>query len=464
MNSKIRWLFMLTVLWSGAVVAQPETFTLQRCIDYALENNPSLKNAAIETQISKASIGEVRATGLPQINGSVNFTHNLAIQTAFITDFISPVTYQVFLQEGLIESVPNSDGTPIPAAFGTDYTASAGVSVSQLIFDGSYFVALKASNTYKEVAAKEQVKTRIDVIEAVQKAYYAVLVSQENLELLTTNYQRLDSLLNETQALYENGFAEKIDVNRVKIEHNNIKTSLKNSTASLATTIAYLKLQMGMPIQQPMQLEGDLDEIAFEPINLNIDDYNFNNRIEYSILNTNRQLVELDRKRYAVQYIPTISANFNAGYNSGTNNFSDITDFSNSSVWFDYSNWGLTMNLPIFDGLRKSYIIQQKKLQSLQLENTQKQLENSIGLEIQQAKIDLNNAVATLETQSENRALAQEVYEITKIKYQEGIGSNLEVIEADATFKKAEIDYTNALYQALVAKIDLEKALGILEN
>lgn len=464
MNSKGRFIWLMMMVWSMTSLAQSEKYTLQQCVDYALENNPNLKNAVIETQISKANIGEVRAVGLPQINGSVNFTNNLAIQTNFITDFISPVTYQVLLQEGLIESVPNSDGTPIPAAFGTDYTASAGVAVSQLIFDGSYFVALKASNTYKEVAAKEQIKTRIDVIEAVQKAYYAVLVARENLELLTTNYQRLDSLLYETHALYENGFAEKIDVNRVKIEHNNIKTSLRNSTESLVTTIAFLKLQMGMPIQEPITLEGDLDAIAFEPIELNIEDYNYNNRIEFSILNTNRQLVELDKKRYAVQYIPTISANFNAGYNSGTNTFSDLTDFGNENVWFDYSNWGISMNLPIFDGLRKSYIIQQKKLESQQLQNTQWQLENSIGLEIQSAKIDLNNAVESLETQSENKALAEEVYDITKIKYQEGIGSNLEVIEADATYKQAEINYTNALYQALVAKIELEKALGILDN
>ncbi|MEQ9298297.1 MAG: TolC family protein [Cyclobacteriaceae bacterium] len=449
---------------TGLIGQEARTFNLEQCIEYAVENNPQLKIAELEVDISKASVGEYRSIGLPQITGDINFTQNLAIQTNFLSDFISPVTYEVLLAEGLIESIPAIDDTPIPAAFGTDYSARAGVQVSQLVFDGSYFVGLKAAATFQEVSAKEQIKTRIDVAEAVEKSYYAVLISQENLELLVTNYQRLDSLLNETQLLYDNGFAEKIDVNRIKIEYNNIQTNLKTSTESLVTIVAQLKFQMGMPVDEPLLLEGDLDQIKMEPIDADLSGFDYVKRIEYDILNTNKNLVSLDARRYKVAYMPNIMANFNAGFNSGTNNFSDITDFGNDQVWFDYSNWGLTMNIPIFDGLQKSYIIQQKKIELQQLDRNQRFLENSIDLEIMQSKINLNNNIERLNTQQENVELAKEVFDITRIKYQEGVGQNIEVIDADAAYKTAQLNYQTALYDALVARVELKKALGILMN
>ncbi len=468
MNPSItRFLLLLVMLTStvNQLLAQEvQGFDLDQCIEYAIENNPQLKIAELEVDISKASVGEYRSIGLPQINGDINFTHNLAIQTAFITDFISPVTYQVLLQEGLIENIPDLNTTPIPAAFGTDYTGRAGVSVSQLVFDGSYFVGLKAASTYQEISAKEQIKTKVDVAEAVEKAYYGVLINQETLNLIATNYQRLDSLLNETEILYENGFAEKIDVNRIKIEYNNIKTALKTNTESLATTVATLKLQMGMPVGEPIRLIGNLDEIKMEPIEMDLSDFDYKRRIEYDILNTNKRLIQLDAKRYKVAYMPNITANFNAGWNSGTNSFNDLTDFGNDQVWFDYSNWGFTMNIPIFDGLQKSYTIQQKKYQAQQLEFNEGLLQNTIDLEIMQAKINLNNSIERLNTQQENAELAREVYDITRLKYQEGIGRNLEVVDADAEYKNAQLDYQTALYDALVARTELKKALGILIN
>uniref|UniRef100_UPI004048FAAD TolC family protein n=1 Tax=Fulvivirga sp. TaxID=1931237 RepID=UPI004048FAAD len=463
---KIKHLLFFAV-WSVSFASHGQTngeFTLEQCIAYALEQNTQIKNAKLETEISKASIGEVRAIGLPQINADISFNNNIAIQTSFLGDFISPVTYGVLKQEGLIENVPTFDSPPIAAQFGTKYTALGGVSVRQLIFDGSYFVALKASNTYKEVAQKEQVKTTIDVVEAVEKGYYAVLVAQENLELLATNFYRVDSLYRETSILYENGFAEKIDVNRISIQRNNIRTDLKNAAESLATTVSFLKYSMGMPMNEPFKVIGDLSAITLETVDFDLTNFNHNSRIEFDILNTNRALVDLDIKRYQVQYIPTISASFNAGYNSGTNQFSNVTKFSDNTVWFNYSNWGLSMSIPIFDGLRKSYTIQQKKLQARQLENTQKDLQNAIDLEILKSKIGLNNSLESLKTQEENMKLAKEVFDITRIKYQEGVGSNFELIEADAAYKSAHISYSNALYSALISRIELKKALGILSN
>jgi len=439
------------------------SYTLKACIDYALSNNETIKNATFDTKIADAQVDEVLADGLPQVNGNIAFTNNTRIQITPFPDFITPQIEEVLIREGIINEEDRSSPGLIPAEFNTNFTGNTGISVSQLIFDGSFFMGLKAANSFKQLSSKEQIKTQIDIVEAVSKAYYAVLVSQENLELTTKNYNRLDSLLRETRLLYENGFAEKIDVNRVQIQFNNIRTTLKNSAESLKISLSLLKFQMGMPIEEPIQLAEELDEIKLESIEESLNDFNHKQRIEYDILETNRELAFIQMKNNRINYAPELYANFNVGWFNGANTINDFFTF-NDMTWPRYSNWGLTLSIPIFDGFRKSNLIQQNKIEVQQLNNSMGQLKNQIKMEVQTARIELNNALQQLETQKENIELTKEVYDVSKIKYQEGVGANIEVIEADADYKEAQTNYYNALYEALIARVDLEKALGILMN
>lgn len=430
-----------------------EGMTLAECLEYAFQNNETLKNAALEQKIAKADVGVTKADGLPQINGSISYSNNVAIQTQFLP--------AVFFADDPTE-VP-ADAPPVPVQFGVQHTGNAGISISQMIFDGSYFVGLKAARTYADLMQKNFNQSKVDITEQVMKAYYTVLVNEERQKLINSNFNRLDTLLNETQIMYENGFAEKIDVDRIRVQFNNAKTEKEKSNRLTEVSYLLLKFQMGMPIEQEIQLADDISSIDMKLEMEDEVDFKYTDRIDYETLQINRALVNLDLKNNRVQYLPGLTANASAGYNTGVNEFGMITDFSDQ--WFQYGFFGFSLDIPIFDGLRKYHNIQKNQLQLQQLENQTRQLENNIDLEIVQAKVNLQNNVETLEVQRENLELARNVYDVAKIKYQEGVGSNLEVITAEDELQTAETNYFSALYDALIAKVDLERALGdLLEN
>lgn len=435
-------------------------FSLSECIDYALKHNNMIANASLEENISETTIGETRAEGLPQLNGSINYSFNPAVQQQVIPNFLAPAIYQVLEEEELATMPNGGDFGEIPVGFGTANTGRADLILTQLIFKGSYFVGLQAAKTYRELARKSHISTKIDVVESVTKAYYTVLVNKERVSLMDANYGRLDTLLNETRAMYENGFAEKIDVDRIQVNFNNIKTQRLAANRILKLSYLLLKYQMGMPIGEDFDIEGDLSEIDFDFSFEAINNFNYNNRIQFSQLQTNKALVQLDLRNNKVQYFPDLSGFVNYGYTMGTNSAEDIFDFN--KTWYKYASLGLNLNIPLFDGLRKSYKIQKNKIQMLQLEKQEQELKNSIDLEIRQYQIALQNSIENLEAQQENMELAKGIFDATTIKYQEGIGSNLEVVEAETAYKEAETNYFSALYDALIAKVDLEKALGIL--
>ncbi|WP_226388964.1 TolC family protein [Penaeicola halotolerans] len=447
---KSRWVLGALLFFAVAgVQAQQKPMTLEECVTYALSNNINVQNAQLETLASKATVGETRAQGLPQISATIDFTRNLLIP-------------RVFLPANIFDpSAP--EGETAAAKFGVDYQGNMVVSVSQLIFDGSYFVGLRAAATYRELADWDKVRTEIETIETVRKAYYSVLVNEERLELLNKNVSRLDTLLKETKAMYANGFAEKIDVSRIQVQYNNIKVERDNVAELQGISIQLLKLQMGMPLVEEIQLVGSLSDFIGE-IDYAIDataEVNYNDRVEYKLNATNLELADLDLKNNQVQYMPKLNAFGNWGRNTGTDDFSRL--WQNDS-WFSNSAVGLSLNIPIFDGLAKSYRVQKNRIQINQLENQRRFLEDNIQLEIRQARQSLKNSLAKLEAQKENRDLANEVFRVTKAKYQQGVGSNFELVEAETSLKEAETNYFAAIYDALIAQVELEKALGTLNQ
>lgn len=433
------WSLSLLALVSNA--QEIRQLSLQQAIEYALEHNPAVVNAKLDEEISDGKVSETIATGMPQINGGIDITNNFELPTSFLP--------------GEIVGSPEPE---VPVQFGTKYSGSATLSFSQMIFNGSFFVGLDGAKTYKKLYTKELAKTKIDIAEMVAKSYYAVLVSELRLELIERNYERLDTLLQETTQMYESGFAEKIDVSRSKVQFNNIEVQKKNSEQSLQITLANLNYQLGLPITEKLELTDELDIAMFE------DDaeggFAYSDRIEYSILQTNQELAFLDKKLNNVKYLPSLDLYATLGANLGTGVTANIFDITNE--WYGFGLIGVRMKIPIFDGLQKHYINQQKKLKINQIENNFDQLERSMDLEIRDNKVKLDNAVAVLNSQQENMDISKEVYDVTKEKYQEGIGSNLEVINADADYKEAQTNFFVALYNALVAKIDYKKSIGKL--
>lgn len=438
---------VLTLLLTAFSAKAQTNFSLKQAIEYALLNNENVLIAELNRQDADARVYETAASGLPQISGAFGYANNLKIQ-------------QVFLPAAFDVSGKTPSGGTFPAAFGVQHGGNLGITATQLIWDGSFFIGVKAAKMLREKMNADQVKAEYDVIEQVSKAYYLVLVNQSRGGLIDLNIANLDATLKEARALYENGFAEKIEVSRLQVQLNNLKAEKSGVEQAISASMNILKWSMGMPVGEQMVLSDRLESIDFEYDVNELTSYSAAERIEVQQINYLRRLAELDIKKVYAAYIPKVTFNANWGRNSGNSRFANLW----SDAWFTNAAVGLNVSIPIFDGLRKKHTLQRKRIQLQTLDNRHKQLTNSLSLQLLNARKTLDVSLERLQVQKANLELAREVNEITREKYREGLDSNLEVLNADKDYKQAETNYLSTLYEAIIAKIDLDKALGKLKN
>jgi outer membrane protein len=443
----------LFFLFSLAVSAQSDSsYSLKRCIDYALLNQTAIRNAESDYDIAKAKVGEIRSYGLPQINGAASIIDNTELRRMFFV--VNP-------QNPFTQNIPGTqpgDVVASPNLFQLRSSGDANATISQLLFDGSYIVGLQAAGTYKLLAEKGIQMSKIQTVDNVTKAYYMVLINQERLKLLDANVSRLDTMLKQTRSLYQAGFVEKIDADRLEVSYNNLNTEKQKFENLLGLSMVILHFQMGLPLDSAMVLTDKLSDLQLEVPEVTAANFDFNSRIEFSLMETQKRIQYFEKKNVYAGYFPRLAAFATGGYTRQDKNVGNI--FGNQ--WFSYSMIGLNLSLPIFDGLNKHYKAQQAKINIVKTDNNIAALKNSIGLQIMQSQISLKNGIQSLASQKRNMELADEILRVTKIKYQAGVGSNIEVINAEASFKEAQTNYFAALFDAMVAKIDFLKATGTL--
>ncbi len=462
MSTKLNKLLLSTIIayisFSYVGLAQQintdQALSLEECVQYALENNYNLRSTRLQEGIAETQVGETRAQGLPQASIRSGINYNYEVQKAFLPNAI-------FGPDTTSNEPFDPDGFT-PVQFSPNYDGNASFSVSQLIFDGSYFVGLQAAKTLRELRQKESSQTEIETVEAVTKAYYTVLINQERSQLVDANIKQLEELLGDTKALNENGLAEGIDVDRVQVNLNNTKTEKNKIERGLNYAFDLLKFQMGLPLSEDISLSGDVKNLSLNVTDYSaqIEQFNYEQRVDYRILKTNKELNELDLKNNKATHLPKLSANFSYGYNTGVNEFSELWDFNDN--WLSFGAVGISLQWDLFTGLRRSNLMQRNRIQIEQIEIQKQALESSIDLEIKQLQDNLRSAKESLEVQDDNRKLANKVFDQSQIKYNNGVGSSNELIEAETARKTAETNYYNALYDAVITQIELEKALGTL--
>jgi outer membrane protein TolC len=413
-------------------------FSLKEAIDYAQKHQSAILNASIDEEIAKNTVKQTIGIGLPQLNGNVNFQDFLKIPTNLLP--------------GEFFGKP---GTQIPVQFGVQYQSSYGLELNQLLFDGSYLVGLQASKTYKELSNKNLKRSRIETAVGVTKAYYSVLVSNEQLSLLDANIDRLKKSLNDTKALFANGFVEKIDVDRLTVLNNNLETERGNVIRLLELNMNLLKFQMGMNIQLKLVLKDSIESLQVAEFLAVKDTSSYQNRIEYSLLKTQKKLNELDLKRYKSLFLPSLSAFGSTSRSFQSNDFLSLIDRS-----FPATIIGFRLSVPLLSGGVKTYQVRNAKLEVLKTQNNLINLRNGINLEVEQAQTVYLNGLKSLENQKRNMELAKEVLRVTKIKYEQGVGSSIEVTTAETSLKESQNNYINALYDLLINKVNVDRALG----
>ena len=441
-----KWLILSLLLASNLSFSQ-QNFSLREAVDYAVKNHINIRNAQLDILNAEARVNEIKGIGLPQINGNFGYTNNFIIQKVFIP----AKTFDPKAAEGDV----------IAAEFGVRNAGQAGIGLSQILFDGSYLLGLKAADVYKELSKKALVQTKQQSAENVTKAYYSILVNEERMKLLNLNIGRLDSLLRDTRALNGQGFVEKIDVQRLEVQRNNLKIETQNVERLQDLSYYLLKFQMGKKVNEVVVLTDKLADINVnELLPENEIDLKYTNRIEYSILQTQDRLAQLDLKNQKSAYLPKVILTSNFNYSAGRPQFFDLI----TQPWFNAASAGLAIQIPIFDGFQRKNRIVQSQNNLQKVKNGYELLENSIDLQVKQGQITLKNAYETLQEQKANMELAQEIVRVSKIKYKAGVGSNLEVVTAEISYKEAQTNYFTTFYNALIAKVDLDKALGKLYN
>ncbi|MDB5002727.1 MAG: TolC family protein [Mucilaginibacter sp.] len=421
----------------------PVNFSLADCIKYAYDHQDSVKNANLDVQSAEYKVKETIGSGLPQINGSISFQ-----------DFLKPpatVGPNVFGPPPIDLNAPL-----VKFPFGAvKYNNTYSLQASQLLFSGTFLVGLQAVKTFRELSQRSLVRSKIETNVNVTKAYYQALVSNEQVKLLDANVIQLKQTLDQTTQQNKQGFVEKIDVDRLSVQYNNLITNRDNVERSLVLNIQMLKFQMGMPIEQPLTLTDKLESIDMQnqAAASALDTAFYHNRIEYKLLETNITLNQLDAKSKKAAFLPTVSLNGGFGEVFQENQFKYLYNnmYPNSFI-------GLSINIPIFSGGQRINQLKQSQISVMKAQNDLHNASNGFKLQANAARITFYNSMQSLNNQKRSRELAQEVLRVSKIKYQQGVGSSIEVTQAQTELENSDNQYIQALYNALISKVDLDKA------
>lgn len=419
-------------------------FSAKDAVGYALANQYAVRTAKLDELKQLAVNKEVSGLALPQLSASGQFQDNPIIQK------------QLLDASNFDPTVPK--GTLVPFSFGLKYNAVGTVDLKQTLFDPSVLVALQARKTLEELARRGVQKSEVDVKAEVYKAYYNVVAADKALAILQESITRMRKSLDETKQTYKEGLVEKLDVDRLSVQMNNLVTEEVRLRNLRDVGLAALKFQMGMPIRQSLELTDTLSTEEIKSVLDQEQGFAYQNRIEYLLLESQKKANEYNLKRYKLQALPTLSAFGTGGISRQSNQF----DYFESELWYGYVSWGLNLSIPIFNGMQRKRKVDQAwidvKKSELDLEN----MRNVIDLDQAQFTTTLRNNIKTLESQEENMELAQEVLRMTNVKYTEGVGSSLEVITAETSLLTAQNNYFTALFDAMVSRIDYLKAYGKL--
>ncbi len=415
--------------------------SLPDAINRGLQNNLTKQNAALDVLSAHKQVNILVASGLPQVNATINYNRYLQLPVSLVP----------------AEFFGGNPGEFAELAFGTNNTLAVGGTVNQLLFSGSFFIALKATQRLIEQAELQVEASDLQIRDAITRTYFSALIIQENIAIFEKNIAVLAKVLHETTALYNAGFVENIDVDRLTLQLSNLKTQQATLKRQLESVYNLIKLQLVMDFSQPIALNQSLKEfIDLNNVALQIDSLSVQNRIELKQLSLSDQLNDLGIKQLNATRLPTVTAFLSYERRFQSNDFDFFAD-----KWFPTSIAGLQVAVPIFDGLSRRNQVAQRLINKKKIQNGRSQLLQSIDLEVAQAKIAYQNALEQLKSQEANVALAQKIYNVSLVKYKEGVGSSLELTDAESKLFQNQGLYLQAFYNLLIAQTDLRKSMGI---
>ncbi|UAM97767.1 TolC family protein [Polaribacter litorisediminis] len=447
--------------------AQEKTMklSLEEAISFALENSYNNKAAVNDISSAKEKVWETTTIGLPQINAKVDYQNFLKQPVSLLpAAAFDNTTSTIETVEEYFNLQANSQPTPpdgfIPVVFGTKQNVNASVTLTQLLFDGSYLVGLQSAKTFLKISKQAQEKTALVTREAVINAYGNVLVTESSIDILKSNITILEKNYQDAKKIYENGLNEEEDVEQLEITLGNLKSQLNSAKRMKEIAYQMLNLALGSPIETNLILTDSLDALAINNINLGLisEAFNVNNHIDFKIAENNREGNRLMVKLEQSKALPSLSAFVNYGSQAFSDTFSL---FDRDQRWFQSSLLGVSLNVPIFSSFgRKSTTAQAKialETADLRLEETKQRL----SLQAKKAKNDYQFSIENYQTAKKNVGLAKRIEKKQRIKFFEGISSSFDLLQAQNQLYSQQQNYIQSMLDVISSKATLENALNL---
>lgn len=425
-------LFPFIVFGQTNIDTSLKVVTLRQCVEFALKNQPAVRQASIDEAINERDIRISLSAWLPQLTGSGSYDY-------------------YFKGSPIIPSTGNSNVGNI------DNVSSLGLQASQVIYNNDVLQAAKGAKYSRLYYKQNTTSSQINVVADVSKAFFDVLLSQKQLDILNEDILRLQRSLKDAKSQYNAGVVDKTDYKQATIALNNSLASRKQTEEAIKSKEAYLKQIMGLGAGSQLSLSYDSARFETEAIADTNQKLDYNNRIEYQLLQTQKSLQNVNVNYYKWGFLPSLSANGVYNLNYFSDRFSSLYNRSYPNAYL-----GLSLNLPIFQGTKRLQNLSKARLQADRTDLDITNARNTISTEYVQALASYKSNYTNLQFLKENVSLAKDVYHVVSLQYREGIKLYLDVIVAQSDLRTAELNYYNALFQVLSSKIDLQKALGTL--
>lgn len=439
--------FLLALLVSIQISAQEKTDSLSLNIKqaraYALENNYSMQNARRDVTAAQKKVWETTAIGLPQVNGSVDYNRNLQIASM-----------------PLVQPNPATGvDTTVYIQLGRPQSMSAAITVSQLIFDGSYIVGLQSAITYKKISKLAEVKTETMVEEAVTNAYGNAVLSDETIAILENNVHTLKDNLKQIEAMYKQGLTEEQNVEQLQILLSTTENSLFKAKRNRHVAYQMLNYTLGMDINRPIKLENGVDFLLLENIDTTSimnSKFDVEKNIDYAIQENQVTTQNLLKKLEQSKYLPSLSAFYQVKQDGFNDSFKF---FSSEQDWFGAQVVGLKLNVPIFSSFQRHSKVQQAKIELEKAKTKQEEVKQKLILDFENAKTDYLTSINNYFTAKKNMELAAKIRHKEEVKFFEGMSSSIDLSNADQQLLQTQSSYIGSIQALIVSKAKMDSLL-----
>ena len=414
-----------------------DSATINDCIKYAMHNQPLVKQLNLDEGIARQNIRIALADWLPQVNASAGLQHYLKQPVFLFPDISNPTGPKILIPNGVL------------------YNSNIQFSATQNIFNNDVYIAGRTAGNYRLQASQTSRSALIEIVVEINKAFYDVLLSREQLNIIKEEIDRLSKSLKDAYALYQSGTSDVIDYKRATISLNNALSQKKNAEESIKAKISYLKQVMGYPNEKPLNLSSNILSMEKDAIIDTLQNINVYNRIEYQLLQTNLKLQKSKTDYYRMSFLPSLSAfaNYNIIYQNDVYNQLFKSSYPNSTI-------GLSLSFPIFEGTKRIQNIKKSKMQYERLTLDTLNTRNEMNTQFVSAMASYKSDLAVYRMTKQNIEIAQDVYNTVKLQYNQGIKTYLEVIVSETDLMSARINNLNALFMLMFSNIDVKRALG----